>query len=399
MSENKELALIPAPLNPVVVFTPAGATDLLTALDAKIAAMPRDISTEKGRAAIASNARKIASTKTGVDNIGKEFLAETKAKIKVVDAERSKLWDEIEKRQHEYRKPLTDWETAEKDRVAEHESNLAQLKALAVFESPEPPLSLINERIAAMSAWAERNWQEFSQRYEAVRDLTASSLSDLQARTVKRYADLAELARLKAEQEAREKAEREAEIARLAAEKARLEAEEAAAKAATEAAERAAAEQARIEAEAAAALQAAEDARLAQEKAAADALAAEQAERARVERERQEAQDRAAKAEADAKAAAEKAESDRREAERQAAERTRLAEERARHEERQRAELERQREQEEANRREADKKHKAKVNNEAVAALVTEAAISEDTAKAVITAIAKKMIPNVTINY
>lgn len=395
MSETKELALLSAPINPVAVFTPAGATDLLTALDAKIAAMPRDISTKKGRDEIASNARKIASTKTGVDNIGKEFLAETKAKIKVIDAERSKLWDEIEKRQHEYRKPLTDWENAEKERVAEHESNLAHLKALAVFEIPEPPLDLINDRIAAMSAFAERNWQEFSQRYQAVRDLTAGSLADLKARTMQREEERAELARLKAEQEAREKAEREADIARQAAEAARREAEEAAAKAAAEAAERAAAEQARIEAEAAAALQAAEQARLAQEKAAADKLAAEQAERARVERERQEAEERAAKAEADAKAAAEKAEADRIAAELKAkrdaeaaveAERQRIADEQAK-------------EKAEAEAREKDKKHKAAVNRDAVEKLVEYAMISEETAKAVVTAIAKGQIPNVKISY
>lgn len=52
----------------------------------------------------------------------------------------------------------------------------------------------------------------------------------------------------------------------------------------------------------------------------------------------------------------------------------------------------------EAERREANKKHRAKINNEAMAALIA-AGIGEESAKAVVTLIASKAVPHVSITY
>jgi Holliday junction resolvasome RuvABC DNA-binding subunit len=60
--------------------------------------------------------------------------------------------------------------------------------------------------------------------------------------------------------------------------------------------------------------------------------------------------------------------------------------------------LKRIRDEKEASRREANKAHRAKINNTAVAALVG-AGLSENAAKAAVTAIAKGDVPNVTISY
>jgi FKBP-type peptidyl-prolyl cis-trans isomerase len=86
-------------------------------------------------------------------------------------------------------------------------------------------------------------------------------------------------------------------------------------------------------------------------------------------------------------AAARKAEADKAAAEQAAAER-----------ERQRVADEQRAEAEAAAKREADKAHKAKINNEALTALVA-AGLSDADAKAAIGAIAKGLVPNVKINY
>jgi colicin import membrane protein len=404
MSDSTELAILPAALSPAVVFAPGGVDDILAQVRAKVAEVPKDISTPENRAKIKSAAYAVARSKTALDEMGKQLVADLKAKTGAIDAERKKIRDEMDALKDEVRRPLTEWEEAEKGRVAAHEESIEAVRVLCLHDADT--VEAVEGRLAQLEAYAKRDWEEFRHRFEGHYGHVKDVLTGHREAITQREAEKAELARLRAEEEARKQKEREEQIAREAAEKAKREAEEAAAKAAQEAAERAAAEQRRVEAEKAAALQAAEDARLAAEKAAADKLAEEQAERARVEQEKRDAEARAAAAETAAKAFAEKAERDRIEAERLAAQREKEAKEKAERDAQVAVEAERQRvadlqakEKAEADKREKDKKHKAAVNNAAVSALSTEAAISEDTAKAVITAIAKGLIPNVKISY
>lgn len=114
-------------------------------------------------------------------------------------------------------------------------------------------------------------------------------------------------------------------------------------------------------------------------------IAREAEERAKAEAERQAQAEReaAAKREADLKAAAERAERERVEAQQRAEREVREQQER---------------EAAELAAREADKAHKGKVNRAAVAAMVA-AGIPEETAKTVITLIAKRAVPAVQIHY
>ncbi len=123
-------------------------------------------------------------------------------------------------------------------------------------------------------------------------------------------------------------------------------------------------------------------------------LNAERAEREKIEAEQREK-------DAIAKAEREKAESIEREkkAKEESEQRAKRMAEEAAESERKRQEQEKQREAAELAKREADKKHKAKINNEALACLVSIAELTEEQAKAVIVAIAKKQIPYISINY
>lgn len=406
MTDSTELAILPAALSPAVVFAPGGVEDILAQVRAKVAEVPKDISTPENRAKIKSAAYAVARSKTALDDMGKQLVADLKAKTGVIDAERKKIRDELDALKDEVRRPLTEWEEAEKTRVADHERAVEEVRGLSLMDTTHATVADIDTQLAKLETYAARKWEEFEMRFQGHYTYAKETLTGFREAIVQREAEKAELERLRKEEEARKQKEREEQIAREAADRAKREAEEAAARAAQEAAERAAAEQRRVEAEKAAALKAAEETRLAAEKAAADKLAAEQKERERAEQEKRDAEARAAKAEAEAKAAAEKAERDRVEAERLAGQREKEAREKAERDaqaavvaERQRVAAQQAKEKAEAEAREKDKKHKASVNNAAVAALSKEAAISEDTAKAVITAIAKGLIPNVKISY
>lgn len=333
-------------LTPAVVFAPGGVDSIISKLEADVRAVKTDISTEAGRKAVASLAYKVARSKTALDDMGKDLVADLKAQTGKIDAERRIIRDRLDSLRDEVRKPLDDFEQAEKSRVDAHETAVAAIMQLANLW-PEADSTAIKQRLEAIGGLTQRDWQEFSTRSTAAADEVRKVLATALGQAEKREAEAAELARLRTEQAAREQKEREERIATEAAERARLAAEAKAKRDADEATAKAAAEQRRVETE------------------KAEAVA------------------RADRAERDAKAAAEKAERDRNAA---------VEAEQRRHEEVARKTAA------DAAAREADTKHRAKVNNAAVAAFV-EGGIPEDVAKLAVTLIAKKQIPSVSITY
>lgn len=332
-------------LTPSVVFAPGGVEGIISKLEAEVRALKTDISTESGRKEIASIAYKVARSKTALDEMGKNLVADIKAQAGKIDADRRVIRDRLDALKDEVRKPLTDWEDAEKNRVSSHEQTLSAMTQL--LQTPAAGSDDIRRHLDELSRLAQRDWQEFASRATATADEVRTRLNQSLADMTKREEEAAELARLRAEQVAREQAEREAKIAAEAAERAKAEAEAKAKREAEQAAAKAAAEQQRIEREKAAAIARAERAeaekKAAAEKAERDRLAAIEAERKRV-------------ADAAAKEAAEKA------------------------------------------RRERDKAHRAKLNNEALAALAG-LGVEAELGKAVIAAIARGEVPHISIEY
>ena len=332
-------------LTPATVFVPGGVEAIVSKLETEVRSIKTDISTDAGRKEIASIAYKVARSKTALDDMGKNLVADIKAQAGKIDADRRIIRDRLDALKDEVRKPLTDWEDAEKNRVAGHEQALAAMTQL--LHTPAAASDDVRRYLDELSRLAQRDWQEFAARATATADEVRASLNSSLAGMVKREEEAAELARLRAEQVEREKKEREERIASEAAERAKVEAEAKAKREAEQAAAKAAEEQRRVEAEKAAAIARAEraerEAKEAAERAERERVAAVEAEKRRQE-------------EAARKAAAEVAA------------------------------------------READTKHRAKVNNAAVAALIA-GGIDEETAKSVITLIAKRQVPAVAISY
>lgn len=366
MSAETQLAPVPPKETALAVFSAdKGLEPWLQQIRTEIDGFTPDITTRKGREAVASMAYKVARSKTALDDVGKKLVAELKEIPKKIDAERKRVRDTLDAWQEEVRRPLNEWQAAEDARVEKHTDGIDWLRNRDDMLS-ELSAEQIRVRIAETEAVAiGEQWEEFEAEASREKD---KALGLLRAALTKREqfeAEQAELARLRAEADERAKADREAAIAKEAAEKARLEAEQRAQAEREEAARR--------EREAA---QAAERRELELQ------MQAEQAQRA------------AEKAEADRVAAEQRAEQNRIDTERRHAE----ALERARLDEIARQEAKAAEAARQQAAREADKAHKAKIMGAAKEALMG-MNISEELAKAIVLKIARREVPNITINF
>jgi hypothetical protein len=353
--ETTELVTLPPRETALQVYsTPGGLDPLIEQIREKVAGTVYDMTTAKGRDECRSDAAKVARSKTAIEKLGKALSAEYKEIPKKIDAERRRAFDALEALQAQVRQPLTEWEQAEERRVAEHKRNVAWFSQQAEACVGQDAAT-IREAIARVQAVKIGDpWQEFETEALRAKADTLEDLAAILAAREKYEAEQAELARLRAEAEARRIQDEKDRIAREAAERATREAE------------------AKAQAEREAAAQ-----REAQAKAAAE----------QAERDRLEAIERQKQAEARAEAerlAAEQRAKDAAEAARRA-EIQRQADEAARIEAEQKA-------------READRAHKAKTNNAAVSALVA-GGLSQEAAKLAITLIAQGKVPAVRVNY
>ena len=376
------LAVLPASAVSTVIS--ADKNDILGKLRQEINGFEGDCSTPKGRAEIASKARKVAVAKMDLKRLAATLKEGAQKTIKSVNAEERIIEERMDALRDQVRKPLDDYEAVESARIARHEAALTEIALAVVFALPEPTATQIELRLATLQDATDRDWQEFGKRASDTHAVSFDRLNAMLAAATRRAEEQAELARLRAEAEEaarqaaiRAQAERDRQIAAQAAEQARLDAER-------RSHEAAAAERQRVETE-----------RLAAERKA--------------ERERQAAVDREAALERQAR----QAEADRLAAIEQARLAAEAAERRAK-EQRQQAEWDRaaavQAEQQrvadlaaaearETERRARDKAHRATFNREAVADLAMSAGLSQDEAQAVIVAIAKGAVRHVSIGY
>jgi len=342
--------------NPVTVLIDEKAySEFYEHVRAHVSAFVPDTSTAKGRSEIASMAFKVTRSKTAIDAAGKKLNEDARARINAVDAQRRKIREELDALADEVRRPLTEWETAEKARAAKVKETRENVIGLG-NSSPHETAQDIRDRIDQIAEIALTGailGDEYDQTV-ADRDASLARLHDQLARAMKYEADQAELARLRADAEAREIADRE-----------RIERE----RLVKEAAEREAREKAEYEANVRREADAAERA----QKEALD-REARAIENARIEAERA-AAERVAKAEAEA--AKVKADAER-------AERERLDH------------IEKTKREEAA--RQADRAHRSAVMKEAKEAIMAHGA-DEDAAKKIVLAIVAGEIPYVTLRF
>ena len=306
-----------------------------------------DVSTSKGRKLIGSQAYSVARTKTFIDGLGKELVDAEKEIPKRIDATRKRVRDFCDELQARVRQPLTDFENAEKSRIADLDFRLNGIREFGQVAQPEQQPS---EQI---KAWLDKleiiaiddTWDEYKDRAQIAKDAAKSTLEAALQSRLTWEAQQAEIERLKAEQVKRNQENRVRQIA----------------------------EQARHEAE---------------QKALREKIESEQREQA--------AKDAQVKAEREAIEAKERLAREQQES----AERERLAAERAAEQERQRIAQEEANLKAEEERRAADVEHRRTINRAVIAAIMAaDTTITAAQAEAVMKAIVLHKIPNTSIQY
>ncbi len=324
-----------------------------------------DPSTEEGRAAIGSLARKIGSQKQTFMKKGKELTEDWRTKTKAVTLETSRMEKEMDALRDKVLAPRVAYQARIDARKDKYESLIEKIAVHANFDEFSLPaadeidiaIESLNKTFALKDEGAPENWEEFEFRAQATFDESLNRLNSLRKKRIEEDKKAAELKRLQEEEKERKAEEERNRIAKEAAEQATKEAEEKAAEEAEEA-------QAKLDA--------AEAERVALEnKAKQDAI---DAENARIEAKK--------KAEADKQAAIEAEK--KRQADEKAAEDARIAQEKAANDA-----------------RIADVEHRKKINGEAKAAIIKHGALldAEERAVEIVKAIVRGDIPHVSINY
>ncbi|HBY7410436.1 TPA: hypothetical protein MI637_19935 [Klebsiella pneumoniae] len=280
MSEIMDLVVIEKK-NAMAVFTNNDQLDpLIEAIEKEARSLVPDVTTKKGRDAIASMAHKVARSKTYIDNAGKDLVAELKALPKQIDESRRVVRERLDALKDEVRRPLTEWE-AEQERIkAEEAMNALHAEALAMNEEFDRQLAARIESDHEMALLMN----------DAFDREQAEKKAEAERQRIAREEEIKRQAEEKAKREAAEQAQREIDAA-AAREREAILAKERAEREQREAAERAEREkQAAVEAER----------RKAQEEADRIRREAEQRELARLAEEKRKA-DEQARREADVK--------------------------------------------------------------------------------------------------
>ncbi|WP_432372364.1 hypothetical protein ACRPHP_16710 [Pantoea allii] len=274
MSESTDLVVIEK-ANALTVFKSADhIEEILQKVEREVMSFVPDVTTAKGRKEIASLAYRVSQTKSYLDGLGKDLVAELKEVPKLIDANRKTVRDRLDVLRDKARQPVTDWE-AEQDRIkAEEEARIAAEKLAAQIESDHEIALLMDEKIdreraeAAAEAERKRIAHEEEIRRQAAEQARIEAEQAAQRErdaAAKREADL---------QAAKEKAEADAKAAQERAEREKREAAELAERQRLEAAQRAEREKQEAIAAERRKAEAAEAARKAEEKRIADEAAA-----------------------------------------------------------------------------------------------------------------------------
>ncbi|MGE8541934.1 MAG: hypothetical protein ACN6NX_11555 [Acinetobacter sp.] len=184
-----------------------------------------DMSIKKDRESLKSFAYSLARIKTTVDNHGKELVSGIKQKAAVIDADR-KIWrDNMELLQDEIRKPLTDFEQAEKDRIKQHEEAVQFIKDHAPA-ADATALKLKGDIEFLENLVIGSQYEGYEEQAKLAKFETLEALRKALTEREKYEAEQADLERHRQAEILRQQQERETQIAREAAEKATREAEE-----------------------------------------------------------------------------------------------------------------------------------------------------------------------------
>ncbi len=297
MSEATGLSIVIEAKNALAVFTqPDHIESILQQVEKEVNSFVPDVSTKKGRDAIASLGLKVAKTKTYLDGLGKDLVTEYKEVPKKIDASRKTVRDRLDALKEKVLLPKLEFEAEqeriklEAERIAAEEAYSAMWQeahdmdaiiAIRIAEKATAKKEADHEMALLMNDAFDRDAKEKAEEVERLRKAHEEFITQQAAEKAKREAE----EKAKRDIEAAEQRERDAKLAQERAEREKMEATELAErnriaaeqKAEREKQEAIAAEQRKAQEEAdriKREAQQKEDARLAEEKRVADEAAA-----------------------------------------------------------------------------------------------------------------------------
>lgn len=272
--EKKELALVTLPAEKVdlevALLNDKFIDELIDNVRKAAGSVVGDLKTTKGRGVYITMADQVRKSKAAFEVRAKELVAELKARPALIDANRKKFRDEMDKIAVDIRKPVTEYE-AEQERLKQEAEAKKKAEELAA------EIEVAHEMALLMNDAFDRDAKEKAEEVERLRKAHEEFIANEAAEKAKREAE----EKAKRDIEAAEQRERDAKLAQERAEREKQEATELAErnriaaeqKAEREKQEAIAAEQRKAQEEADRIKQEAqqkEDARLAEEKRIAD---------------------------------------------------------------------------------------------------------------------------------
>lgn len=277
MSEVTDLVVIER-ANALTVFKSADQIEeILANVEREVMSFVPDVTTTKGRKEIASLAYRVSQTKSYLDGLGKDLVADLKEVPKLIDANRKTVRDRLDALRDKARQPFTEWEEEQERIKAEEQARIKAEEDRKRFESDHEIALLMNEKhdreAEAKAEEAERqriaHEEELKRQAaeQAKREAEEKAAAELAA--AKKREEDAIAARAKAELLAKQERERAEQEAKDAAAKAEAEKQAAIADEQRKAQEEA--DRIKREAEAKEAARLAEEKRIADEKAKREA--------------------------------------------------------------------------------------------------------------------------------
>lgn len=202
------------PINALTAYAPGNIQTLLGVIRAKVLADAEglDASTPKRREALKSLAAKVARTKTTLDGLGKDLTEDWKRRAAVIDRERRQVRDELDELKALVRRPVTDWEAAEEERIARETEAVQSLEDAASVPADATSAEIESLLEQMVSFYEVRVWDpDFKQRAARAFEVMRGRMTVALELARRREAEAAELARLRAEAAEREAAAREVE--------------------------------------------------------------------------------------------------------------------------------------------------------------------------------------------
>lgn len=204
-----------------------GLEPVIAEIESIVSGFEYDVETKKGQDAIRSLASNVAKSKVLLDDLGKSLTEKQRLEVSLVNNNRREMKERLDKLKIKAREPLTNIETAQKERAAKHESGIDRIKSFLELTDSAKSEDL-KESLTVLESIdvSPENFEEYSDRAGMTKNRAVTYLNEIIDKRIKYETDQAELARLKAEDVQRKIKERDDEIARAAADKAKKEAEE-----------------------------------------------------------------------------------------------------------------------------------------------------------------------------